>query len=66
MNKRIIIYSHGFGVQKDDRGLFTDIAKDLPGFEHFMFDYNEFDAEINTMSVTPLDKQAEILKEKIA
>lgn len=66
MPKPIIIYSHGFGVQKDDRGLFTDIAKELTEFEHVMFDYNEFDAEKNTMSVTPLDKQAETLKKKIS
>lgn len=66
MPKQIIIYSHGFGVQKDDRGLFTDIVKELTEFEHVMFDYNEFDAEKNTMIVTPLDEQAEMLKEKIA
>ena len=66
MPKQIIIYSHGFGVQKDDRGLFTDIANSLPEFDHVMFDYNDFDAESNTMSVTPLDSQAEMLIDKIS
>lgn len=66
MSNRIILYSHGFGVQKDDRGLFTDIASKLPEFEHVMFDYNYFDAESNTMSVSPLDVQAKILKDKIS
>ncbi len=66
MFNKILLYSHGFGVQKDDRGLFTDIAKELPEFEHVMFDYNEFDTVSNTMSVTPLDMQAKILKDKIA
>jgi hypothetical protein len=43
MNKHIVIYSHGFGVRKDDRGLFTDIAATLPSAEHIMFDYNQVD-----------------------
>lgn len=66
MSDKIIIFSHGFGVQKDNRGMFTDIAKVLPEFEHVMFGYNDFDDESNTMRVTPLDVQAKILEEKIA
>ena len=64
MSKHIIIYSHGFGVLKDDRGLFTDIAGDLAGIDHVMFDYNEVDTGSNTLTVTPLDKQAKMLAEK--
>lgn len=61
-NSHIILYSHGFGVRKDDRGLFTDIANSIEDTEHVMFDYNEFDTSSNTLTVTPLHRQAEILK----
>jgi predicted esterase YcpF (UPF0227 family) len=57
MGKKIIVYSHGFGVGKDDRGLFVDIAFALPCFEHVMFDYNEKDQTNNTLIVPSLDIQ---------
>lgn len=63
--KHIIVFSHGFGVQRDARGLFTDIAKALPSVETVMFDYNAFDAKENTVTVRPLREQAKILEEKI-
>lgn len=63
--KHIVIFSHGFGVRKDDRGLFIDIAKVLPGADSIMFDYNEVDEKSNTLTVRPFSKQVEILKEKI-
>lgn len=66
MTNNTIIYSHGFGVTKEDRGLFTDIADMLPGFHHVMFDYNTIDEMHNTLTATPLDKQAAMLHEKIA
>lgn len=59
---KIVLYSHGFGVKKDDRGLFTDIASSLDGFQHVMFDYNQINEQNNTLTVTPLHEQAEILK----
>lgn len=62
----IIIYSHGFGVRKDDSGLFTDIAAALPNAKHIMFDYNLADEATNTLTVAPLDKQAEKLRQVIA
>lgn len=62
----IIIYSHGFGVQKDDRGLFTDIAAAFPDAHHVMFDYNEIDEANNTLVVAPLDAQAARLNIEIA
>ena len=46
-NKHIVIFSHGFGVRKDDRGLLTDIAKEIPEvesvllFQIFPFGNNE-------------------------
>lgn len=60
-----VVYSHGFGVRKDDRGLMTDIADALPECEHILFDYNEFDDVANTMTVSPLNVQVRKLKEKL-
>jgi pimeloyl-ACP methyl ester carboxylesterase len=60
-----IIYSHGFGVQKDDRGLFTDIAEALPSFEHVQFDYNQINIEENTLTAATLNQQAGLLSEQI-
>jgi len=57
----IVVYSHGFGVRRDDRGLFTDIAAALPSTTHRMFDYNQVDEAANTMTVEPLEAQAQKL-----
>lgn len=59
---KIVLYSHGFGVKKDDRGLFTDIASSLDNFQHVMFDYNQINEQNNTLTVTPLHEQTETLK----
>ncbi len=61
----IIIYSHGFGVRKDDRGLFTDIAAALPDSRHVMFDYNQVDEATNNLTVVPLGGQAKKLRHVI-
>lgn len=66
LSDHFIIYSHGFGVKKDDRGLFTDIAHSLQNVQHIMFEYNEIDEEHNTLVACPLDEQAEKLNGKIA
>ncbi|MDX1535949.1 MAG: hypothetical protein R3346_04290 [Candidatus Spechtbacterales bacterium] len=63
--KHYIIFSHGFGVQKDDRGLFTDIANSLDGIESVMFNYNNINEEENTLTVAPLNVQASKLEEEI-
>lgn len=62
----IIIYSHGFGVEKTDRGLFTDIATALPDAQHIMFDYNQIDQATNTLTVAPLTAQQQKLQKVIA
>ena len=63
--KHFVVYSHGFGVKKDDRGLFTDIARVVPSAEHILFDYNEINQAGNTLSVTPLRQQASLLNQKL-
>lgn len=65
MSKHVIVYSHGFGVRKDDRGLFTDIANAVPDAKHIMFDYNKIDDQANTLTVSPLQGQVRKLKEQL-
>lgn len=65
MPQHIIVYSHGFGVRKDDRGLFTDIAASLRGATHAMFDYNHIDKTTDNLTVVPLDEQVATLKSEI-
>ncbi len=62
ITQKIILYSHGFGVRKDDGGLFTDIATELNGSQHVMFDFNQINVETNAITVAPLDKQVELLR----
>jgi hypothetical protein len=61
----IIIFSHGFGVRKTDRGLFTAIASALPHAQSVMFDYNPINEESNTLTVKPFDEQALKLRKVI-
>lgn len=65
MARQVVVYSHGFGVRKDDRGLFSDIAVALPEFEHVMFDYGEWDEERKELSVSSLTDQAKRLSRAI-
>ncbi|MCA9349455.1 alpha/beta hydrolase [Candidatus Saccharibacteria bacterium] len=65
MSKHVVIYSHGFGVRKDDRGLFTDIADAIPEANHVMFDYNHVDERANTLTVSPLQEQVQKLREQL-
>jgi hypothetical protein len=61
----IIIFSHGFGVRKTDRGLFTAIARALPQAHSVMFDYNPINQESNTLTAKPLHEQALKLRKVI-
>jgi hypothetical protein len=65
-NKHIIIFSHGFGVGKDDRGLFTDIADALKNVEAVMFDYSDIDEAKNQTTVRPFSEQAKLLESHLA
>jgi len=61
----IVIFSHGFGVRKEDRGLFSAIANALPGVKSVMFDYNPINEQSNTLTAKPLDEQARKLRKVI-
>jgi hypothetical protein len=65
--KHIVIFSHGFGVEKDSLGLFTDIAKMLSShnIESIMFDYNEINPETKEVFVKPFSEQTKILQSVI-
>ncbi len=60
--KHIVIFSHGFGTKKDDRGLLSGeygIAESLNdnGVKTILFDYNNIDEKLNTITVLPLRDQ---------
>lgn len=63
--KHIVVFSHGFGVRQDDRGLFIDIGSTLGGARTVMFDYNEIDEENNVLKVRPFSEQVELLKKVV-
>lgn len=63
--KHIVVFSHGFGVRQDDRGLFVDIGSTLGGARTVMFDYNEVGEENDVLKVRPFSEQVELLKKVV-
>ncbi len=61
----VVIFSHGFGVRKTDRGLFTAIADALPDVTPVMFDYTPVHEESNTLTAKPLNEQVQKLRRAI-
>jgi pimeloyl-ACP methyl ester carboxylesterase len=60
---QMVIFSHGFGVGRDGRGLLSDIAHALPsGYGFVLFDYNDIDEGKHTVRFTSFSKQVERLK----
>lgn len=62
----IVVFSHGFGVEKDDRGLFADIASAIQNINPVLFDYNDVNKNENTLTVRPLSAQAKMLQEVLS
>jgi hypothetical protein len=62
MDAPILLFSHGFGVQKDDRGLFTDIAAAFPHYTAVMFDYNSVAADGKSLVARPFSQQVKMLR----
>jgi hypothetical protein len=60
-SRKIVVFSHGFGVQRDSRGMFTELAQRLED-NHLvvLFDYVDVDEEGNT-TAHPLTEQSEML-----
>ncbi len=61
----IVIFSHGFGVKKDGRGLFTDITNALPNIKSVMFDYNDIDEKNNLVTAKPFSEQVKIFEKNL-
>lgn len=61
---KTIIFSHGFGVKADARGMFPEIAAAFPDYVPVMFDYNEVLPNGDTLVVS-LPKQAQKLQSVI-
>jgi hypothetical protein len=64
---KIVIFSHGMGVRKDDGGLFLDIARALEGrgVRNILFDYNRIDEEKKEIFTPPFSEQAVMLQKVI-
>lgn len=64
--KGAVIFSHGFGVQRDSRGMFTELGAALKDtFLVVKFDYTEFNKAENTTTVYSLQTQAQMLAKVI-
>lgn len=63
-DQSVVICSHGFGVTADSRGMFPEIARNIPDAEFVMFDYNDVRPNGNTVMAS-LDAQAKILQRHI-
>ncbi|MCM2339307.1 MAG: GPI inositol-deacylase [Burkholderiales bacterium] len=64
-NKNIVIFSHGFGTRKDDRGLLSNIAEELKQTDSILFDYNGVDEKENILTVRTLSEQAKMLADVV-
>ncbi len=60
-----LVFSHGFGVRKDSRGLFTDIAAAFPRAKAVVFDYHIENPDEKATLVRSLTEQAKVLHEAI-
>lgn len=64
---RMVVFSHGFGVQRDGRGMFTEIARNLPeGFGYVLFDYYEVDEQHHTVRITDFAEQTDRLEKVLS
>ena len=55
---QMVVFSHGFGVRADSRGLFPAIAQSLPrGWGYVLFDYDLFDATKNQLTVSSMSER---------
>lgn len=62
---KYILFSHGFGVKKDSRGMFTEIANNFSKYTPVMFDYNRISGDGQEVAVEPYSKQAIVLKSEL-
>lgn len=66
MSGKVVIFSHGFGVKRDSRGMFTEIGSLLKNdFLVVRFDYSKIDESDNATIVYPFSIQAKMLERVI-
>lgn len=67
MSKPTILFSHGFGIRKDNLGLFTYLSKNLNalGYKTVLFDYYEYKDNTKEVFTTPFSEQAKALQKQI-
>jgi hypothetical protein len=65
-SNHVTLYSHGFAVDKESRGLFKDIVTSMPTVRHELVDLNEMRNEGHYIYVRPINEQTDILKRKLA
>lgn len=65
--ERVVIFSHGLGMRKDDGGLFTDIAEELAArnISSVLFDYNRINEDSKEVFVPPFSEQVPVLQQVI-
>jgi pimeloyl-ACP methyl ester carboxylesterase len=63
LGEQLVVFSHGFGVRSDSRGLFTDIIAALPAkWGYVRFDYDSFNALDQRLQVATLQNRLISLK----
>lgn len=63
----VVLFSHGFGIRKENLGLFTYIRENLEdhGFTTELFDYYKYNEQTKEIFTIPFSEQATILEQKI-
>jgi len=61
-NSKLIIFSHGFGVRWDSRGLFTELMANIKGFDFICFDYVDTDTKGHTYVKSVLEQKEQYLR----
>lgn len=65
--KKVVIFSHGFGLRKDNRGLFNILSKEIEnlGIKTYCFDYNRYDSRTKKLYTISFSEQAKKLQKVI-
>ncbi len=65
LESNLVVFSHGFGVRRDARGMFTDIVANLPaGIGYLLIDYNK--SENDALRLSSMSDQVARLQTMIA
>lgn len=64
MNKRIFLYSHGFGTHADDNGLFSSIIDAFPDVKHVLFSYDDWNPDNTVATAATFTSRTQKLRQK--